>query len=68
MQPPHWLTPCTKRNYSQPCRADQDQNNLLSVDELAEWINTKIQEHISEALKENFGIFATIDQSPRNGK
>ncbi|KAJ9575277.1 hypothetical protein L9F63_025771, partial [Diploptera punctata] len=48
------------------CRADVDKDKLLSLQELADWINWKIQEHINEALRENFGLFVAIDNNPRN--
>ncbi|XP_067005126.1 45 kDa calcium-binding protein [Anabrus simplex] len=48
-------------------KADIDSNGLLSLVELADWINAKIQEHINQALQENFGLFTAIDTNPRNG-
>ncbi|PSN30042.1 hypothetical protein C0J52_28038 [Blattella germanica] len=47
-------------------KADIDGNKLLSIQELSDWINKKIQEHINEALRENFGLFVAIDNNPRN--
>lgn len=47
--------------------ADINGDGLLSLQELSDWINEKIQEHISEALRENFGLFVSIDNKPRNG-
>jgi len=35
---------------------------------LSEWISEKIQEHINEALRENFGLFVSIDNNPKNGR
>ncbi|XP_046396322.1 45 kDa calcium-binding protein-like isoform X3 [Ischnura elegans] len=48
-------------------RADTDGDGLLSVAELTEWIGGKIKDHLDHALKENFGLFAAIDNNPRNG-
>jgi hypothetical protein len=50
------------------CSADISGDRLLSLQELSDWINEKIQEHISEALRENFGLFVSIDNKPRNGR
>ncbi|XP_046396321.1 45 kDa calcium-binding protein-like isoform X2 [Ischnura elegans] len=47
-------------------RADTDGDGLLSVAELTEWIGGKIKDHLDHALKENFGLFAAIDNNPRN--
>lgn len=47
--------------------ADINGDGLLSLQELSDWISEKIQEHISEALRENFGLFVSIDNNPRNG-
>ncbi|XP_071451082.1 45 kDa calcium-binding protein [Hetaerina americana] len=48
-------------------RADTDGDGLLSVAELTSWIGGKIKDHLDHALKENFGLFAAIDNNPRNG-
>lgn len=48
-------------------RADVDENQLLDIQELAKWIHTKITEHITRAMRENVGLFTTIDNNPRNG-
>ncbi|XP_063231029.1 45 kDa calcium-binding protein isoform X2 [Bacillus rossius redtenbacheri] len=48
-------------------KADTDGDGFLSVQELANWINNKVQEHITQALQENFGLFTAIDIQPRNG-
>jgi hypothetical protein len=50
------------------CRADISGDGFLSLQELSDWINEKIQEHINEALRENFGLFVSIDNKPRNGR
>ena len=50
------------------CSADINGDGLLSLQELSDWISEKIQEHISEALRENFGLFVSIDNNPRNGR
>jgi hypothetical protein len=48
--------------------ADSNGDGLLSLQELSDWISAKIQEHINEALRENFGLFVSIDNNPRNGR
>jgi hypothetical protein len=48
--------------------ADINGDGLLSLQELSDWISKKIQEHINEALRENFGLFVSIDNNPRNGR
>jgi hypothetical protein len=48
--------------------ADINGDGLLSLLELSHWISEKIQEHINEALRENFGLFVSIDNNPRNGR
>ncbi|XP_059488757.1 45 kDa calcium-binding protein [Neocloeon triangulifer] len=48
-------------------RVDGDQDNLISLVELVTWINSKIQHHISQSLRENFVIFTMVDSNPRNG-
>jgi len=50
------------------CSADINGDGLLSLQELSDWISEKIQEHINEALRENFGLFVSIDNNPRNGR
>jgi hypothetical protein len=50
------------------CSADSNGDRLLSLKELSDWINEKVQEHINEALRENFGLFVSIDNKPRNGR
>lgn len=35
--------------------------------ELAKWINAKIIQHISAAVRDNFGLFTQIDVHPQNG-
>jgi hypothetical protein len=50
------------------CSADINGDGLLSLLELSDWISEKIQEHINEALRENFRLFVAIDNNPRNGR
>lgn len=52
-----------KKNF----RADKNKNEKLDSNELAEWIRTKILEHISHAISNNFGLFSMIDINPKNG-
>lgn len=49
------------------CRADSNNDGLLSTEELSNWINVQTQEHIQKAIVENYGIFTAIDTHPRNG-
>lgn len=49
-------------------RADTDENQQLSIQELAKWIHAKIIDHINRAMRDNVGLFTTIDSDPRNGK
>ncbi|KAF4527488.1 hypothetical protein B566_EDAN014542 [Ephemera danica] len=48
-------------------KADTDGNGLLSLKELVNWININIQQHINQAMKENFVLFSQIDNDPKNG-
>lgn len=48
-------------------RADTDDNQLLDIQELAKWIHARITEHITNAMRENVGLFTAIDNNPRNG-
>lgn len=48
-------------------RADTNKDNKLDPKELSRWINIKIIQHISAAVRDNFGLFMQIDISPRNG-
>lgn len=49
-------------------RADVNSDGLLELSELTTYISTKIKEHLTLALKENFFMFTAIDLKPRNGK
>lgn len=48
-------------------RADQDKSGKLDSKELSQWIRSKIVEHISSAISNNYGLFMLIDVNPRNG-
>lgn len=48
-------------------QADNDKNNKLDSKELSQWIRTKIVQHISEAIGNNYGLFMQIDIDPKNG-
>lgn len=48
-------------------RADLDGDALLSLQELARYINRRIREHIEASIRNNPIIFSQIDQSPPNG-
>ncbi|XP_063987372.1 45 kDa calcium-binding protein [Diachasmimorpha longicaudata] len=49
-------------------RADTDENQELSIQELSKWIHAKIIDHINRAMRENVGLFTAIDDDPRNGE
>ncbi|KAL1116570.1 hypothetical protein AAG570_005042 [Ranatra chinensis] len=46
---------------------DKDNDKLVSVSELSEYIHKRTKEHINQALQENYGLFMAIDKEPRNG-
>ncbi|XP_052867091.1 45 kDa calcium-binding protein [Anopheles cruzii] len=48
-------------------RADSNRDKLLTVQELAKYINFKIREHIDEAIRTNPTMFVEIDHKPRDG-
>jgi hypothetical protein len=39
----------------------------VSIDELRNWIISKVKEHLQGALRENIFLFTAIDMNPRNG-
>lgn len=48
-------------------RVDKDGDSLVTVEELSDFIQERTNEHISQALNENYGLFMTIDKDPKNG-
>ncbi|XP_014290081.1 45 kDa calcium-binding protein [Halyomorpha halys] len=48
-------------------KVDVDGNDLLTLTEISEYIHKRTTLHIEEAMKENFGLFMSIDKNPRNG-
>ncbi|BET02379.1 EFh [Nesidiocoris tenuis] len=48
-------------------RADVSGDQLLELEELANYIHLRTKSHIEESLQENYGLFMVIDKSPRNG-
>lgn len=40
----------------------------MSVDELRNWIISKVKEHLQGAVRENIFLFTSIDTDPRNGQ
>ncbi|KAK6620715.1 hypothetical protein RUM43_011010 [Polyplax serrata] len=48
-------------------KADRNGDNYLNSDEITKWINVKTQEHIHEAIVDNYKTFLTIDVRPKNG-
>ncbi|XP_039278902.1 45 kDa calcium-binding protein [Nilaparvata lugens] len=60
----------TMWEYSQYVRGqqvDEDGDDLLSIDEVSNYIHFKTREHIENAMQDNYGLFMSIDTSPRNG-
>lgn len=49
------------------CRADWNDDSLLTLQELAKFINLRICDHIEKAIRSNPIVFSEIDKSPRNG-
>ncbi|CAG7817484.1 unnamed protein product, partial [Allacma fusca] len=47
--------------------ADVNQDGSLSFPEISKWINDGVKQHFSQALKDNFDSFFSIDKNPRNG-
>lgn len=43
-------------------KADTNNDKQLSLDELSTWISMKVNEHLNEAVKENFYLFTAIDK------
>lgn len=54
-------------NFSFISRADLNEDGLLSLQELARFINRRIRDHIETSIRNNPYLFSQIDQSPRNG-
>jgi len=48
-------------------RADIDFNGFLTEDEISKWIQAKIEQHINQAIAENYITFAHIDVNPKDG-
>lgn len=49
-------------------KIDINDNGYVSVDELRNWIISKVKEHLQGALRENIFLFTSIDKDPRNGQ
>lgn len=48
-------------------RADLNGDLMLTIQELARFINRRIREHIEASIRNNPFNFSDIDQAPRNG-
>ncbi|KAF0300417.1 calcium-binding protein [Amphibalanus amphitrite] len=48
-------------------KADDNKNGYLDKDELSEWIQIKVSEHITVGVKTNFKVFLLLDKSPKDG-
>ncbi|XP_046458033.1 45 kDa calcium-binding protein-like [Daphnia pulex] len=46
---------------------DTNGDSYVSIDELRNWIISKVKEHLQGALRENIFLFTAIDMNPRNG-
>lgn len=49
-------------------RLDTNSDSYVSIDELRNWIISKVKEHLQGALRENVFLFTAIDTNPRNGQ
>ena len=49
-------------------RLDTNSDGTVSVDELRNWIISKVKEHLQGAVRENIFLFTSIDTDPRNGQ
>jgi len=47
---------------------DSNGDSYVSMNELQNWIISKVKEHIQSALRENIFLFTSIDTLPRNGR
>ncbi|XP_070508007.1 45 kDa calcium-binding protein [Chironomus tepperi] len=48
-------------------KADANSDGLITIKELAKYINLRIRDHIDTSIKRNPQIFAEIDKSPTDG-
>lgn len=48
-------------------RADLNKDSMLTIQELARYINARIRDHIEASIRNNPIQFSEIDRSPRNG-
>ena len=49
-------------------RADDNKNGFLDTEELAQWIQMKVSEHITVGVKTNFKVFLLLDNNPKDGE
>ena len=49
-------------------RIDANDNGYISVDELKNYIISKVKEHLQGALRENIFLFTAVDINPRDGR
>ncbi|KAL7292867.1 hypothetical protein TKK_0013541 [Trichogramma kaykai] len=49
-------------------KADTNEDKFLDIKELSKWIHGKIIDHIDKAMRDNIGLFTTIDNNPRDGE
>lgn len=48
-------------------RVDKNDDSLLTIEELSEYIHMQTQNHINQGMQENYGLFMSIDRDPPNG-
>lgn len=48
-------------------KVDLNGDGMLTLSEISDYIHKKTTIHIEEAMKENYGLFMSIDINPRNG-
>lgn len=48
-------------------KVDRNDDSLLSIEELSEYIHMQTQNHINQGMQENYGLFMSIDRDPPNG-
>ncbi|XP_037075696.1 45 kDa calcium-binding protein-like [Pollicipes pollicipes] len=48
-------------------KSDDNNDGYLEEQELADWIQTKVSEHITVGVKENFKVFLKLDKNPKDG-
>lgn len=50
------------------CRADSNRDGFLTENELANYINQAVKDHLANAMKYNYQRYSELDNDPRNGR